>query len=81
MSRSRCKHPFGGTSTAGSEKQWKKKCHRILRRKQQVALIRGDDPATFPRKPRDVVNQYDGPKDGKCMFDVSNPRERAALRK
>jgi hypothetical protein len=59
MSRSR-KKPWGGVTTARSEKKWKAWTHRLLRRiPDDVDLPNGNKAI------RIVSNIWDGPKDGK----------------
>lgn len=69
MSGSFKKHPIGGNTTSRSEKLWKRLCNRKLRRAISEAMLRFDDECTVIPVVDEVVNQWDGPKDGKRYYD------------
>lgn len=65
MSRSRRKTPICGITTADSEALWKAKAARRLRAAIRVSLKEQPEGEAFPGKRWDVVDPWDGPKDGK----------------
>ena len=66
MARSRNKTPIGGHTKSESEKLWKSKQNRKLRRKVNVLLNKTQD--TVQLDVRDVSNIWAGPKDGKSYW-------------
>ena len=72
MSRSRRKNPIGGIASGPSEKAFKRETHQNFRAKQKELLKKVLDDeeveVKLPRKQRDVVNPWNGPKDGKSYF-------------
>ena len=72
MSRSKRNAPVTGITTAESEKEWKRKSNRKLRRATtqivQQMPIADPDAIVLPLLD-EVVSQYCGPKDGKQRFD------------
>lgn len=77
MSRSKRSEPIAGVTAAQSEKEWKRKANRKLR-KAAAQVLQGmssaDADAIVLPVARDVANPYDSPKEGKYRF---NPREDA----
>lgn len=71
MSRSRRKTPIGGITTAKSEAKWKAKAARKLRAAARRILANRPDDDQLSGKRWEVVNPWDGPKDGKHWFDRS----------
>ena len=72
MSRSRRNRRVTGITIAASEKAWKRKANRKLRRASTVVLQAApaaDRDAIILPVIDEVANQYDGPKDGKFRFD------------
>ena len=67
MSRSTRKTSVTGIGKAESEKSFKRYSNKVLRQRQKAALRKDD--STLPTRPRDVVETYTGPKDGKMRFD------------
>jgi len=65
MSRSYRKHLITGTTCADSEKTWKVLWHRRYRSRVRDAIRVGKEAPLI----REVVNLWDGPKDGKTMWD------------
>jgi hypothetical protein len=63
MARSRRRTPVCGITTASSEKAYKVRCSRALRRATNVALAAGAELLPVP------VPDYWGDKDGKARFD------------
>lgn len=78
MSRSKRSEPTAGVTTAASEKEWKRKANRKLRRAatQTLQQLPASDPdAMVLPVMREVTDEWDGPKDGKMRFDPrENPR-------
>lgn len=72
MSRSRRKTPVTGFTSAESEKAFKKQSNHKLRARAKVKMADGefDD---LPRRPRDVENPWNGPKDGKTWWRTKGP--------
>lgn len=72
MSRSKKKHPFGGFSKKDSEKEHKQRTHRKMRATERSVLSHFEegDEVHLPQKPRDAVNPWLGPKDGKQYLMV-----------
>jgi hypothetical protein len=75
MSRSHQHNSRTGITTARSEKQFKQSCNRILRRAHKMTIKAAnlrDELGDFilPSHPREVVETYTGPKDGKQWFDA-----------
>ena len=69
MSRSKKKHPIRGITSAASEKEDKKKWHRVFRRKNAQLLQSPDaDETRFP-VPREVSDPWKMDKDGKVWDD------------
>lgn len=66
MSRSFKRSPFSGWTTATSDKWWKTRDHRILRRRVKLALEQGEEKPLDSR----ALNPYDAPKDGKTRHDL-----------
>lgn len=70
LSRSHRKHPFFSWTCADSDACAKRFCNRKFRRKTKELLridpIVGQDLA--PRKPTEVMDSYDFPKDGKRFY-------------
>ena len=66
MSKSRQKTPIAGVTTARSEKQWKRMVNRKFRHRVKQHLAKRSQ--VFPEKLNEVVNIWDGPKDGRCRW-------------
>lgn len=74
MSRSRRKSPFTGNTTKDSEKIWKSKQQRKLRRKvkqriQELDYEEMEEDALIDGDVDSVSDVWDGPKDGKFRID------------
>jgi hypothetical protein len=65
MSRSRKKSPAGGIAKAGSDKWHKTRTARATRHKNKLRIHAEKEVLALPRE---VVNQYDSPKDGHTWF-------------
>ena len=65
MSRSRRKTPICGITTAKSEALWKAKAARRLRVATRASLKGKPEGEMLSGKRWDVVDPWDGPKDGK----------------
>lgn len=85
MSRSKRKTPIGGWTTALSEKDFKRDSNSVFRAEQRKIVHRlkkdpeGIEEIHLPRRLRDVVEPYTGPKDGKCYF--GNMDDKAYIKK
>tara|TARA_R110000782_G_scaffold78293_5_gene156113 strand:- start:105304 stop:105540 length:237 start_codon:yes stop_codon:yes gene_type:complete len=75
MSRSRRKTPIFGITTAVSEAEWKAKAARKLRHKVKQALTSELDGDSFAGKRWEVVDPWDGPKDGKKWWGQPSSRD------
>lgn len=76
MARSYKKNVAGGNTTAPSEKEFKRKSNRKVRRANRVALnTQGEDFVDVPV--RELVNVWDGPKDGKSFYNVAHWGDKA----
>jgi hypothetical protein len=74
MSRSRHKTPITGLTTAASDKAWKEKASRRLRKTARQKLVQTLDGDALPEKRWAVVNPWDAPKDGKFWHGFMNPK-------
>ena len=68
MSRSKRKSPFGGNTTAVTEKQDKQIANRAERRINKQ-LIADNDSSSMLMSKREVSNVWSFGKDGKSRFD------------
>lgn len=75
MSRSRRKTPIGGITTAKSEAEWKAKAARRLRAAARQILASRPEDDKLSGKRWEVVNPWDGPKDGKRWFGNAYPKD------
>lgn len=55
------KRPFGGNTTASSDKAWKSQANRRLRRHNNIRVTQDQEPFLL----REVSNVYNSEKDGK----------------
>lgn len=74
MSRSYRKTPIGGITTTQSEAEWKAKAARKLRAATRVSLAKQPEGEALCGKRWEVLNPWDGPKDGKHWFGSSYPK-------
>jgi hypothetical protein len=82
MGKSTRKTPVVGNATAPSEKLFKRHSNRALRRAQERLLQATDpDALTLPRRGRDVIETWSGPKDGKHRMNPRDPATQRFLRK
>lgn len=65
MSRSRKKAPAGGIAKARSDKWHKSHTSRVTRHENRRRIRAGKDVLALPRE---MVNQWDSPKDGHIWF-------------
>ena len=72
MGKSFKKTPIAGIATAASEKAWKEKVNRKLRKKVKQALNTIEDNWEEKELPelREVSVSWDAPKDGKRYYKV-----------
>lgn len=80
MSRSRKKHPITGITKAESEKDWKQQESQRLRKRVNDALKSDPEREVLPHE-REFGNPWLGPKDGKQVFDETDPYYAKAKRK
>ena len=72
MSKSRRKNPYTGWATADSEKEWKRKQQRKLRKKVKQRMQNMDFEEfenEFLEDLKEISDVWTGPKDGKQRFD------------
>lgn len=74
MSRSHRKTPITGITGAKSEAEWKAKAARKLRVATRGLLATQPEAETLSGKRWEVVNPWDGPKDGKSWFGKRYPK-------
>lgn len=74
MSRSRCKTPIHGFTTAESDARWKAMAARKLRHRMKQHLNATLDGDGFAGKRWDLVNPWSSEKDGKCWLHTPHPK-------
>jgi len=73
MGKSYRHEPRCGITKSESEKDWKRQYNRGLRRNNNLIDPEEEDAIYLDKD--DQVNQYDGPKDGKCRITDPNSSE------
>jgi len=81
MSRSRKKSPYMGNTGDKSEKKFKRHNNRKVRKKLKNIIKNYDPDNDILPDEKDMVQIWDGPKDGKSRFDEYDEENEKYFRK